>query len=184
MPRLEAARDTWTVLIFFDTEFSTLRDGRLLSVGLVAADGREFYVEIPGDGINRDASDFVRAHVLSQFEALPDCAAGTLFGLGERVAAFLEQFATRVELCCDHKLDRRFVEEALSLSTRWKTLQPNVGFVDVAGQARSEAAKVAVAASFAASAPLLQHHALADARALRAGWLAERRAGQNCTERQ
>ena len=162
--------------VFFDTEFTAFRDGRLLSVGLVADDGREFYVELPGDGLHRDASDFVRAHVLSQFGAVPGGEAGTLAGLGERVAAFLDELHAPIALCFDYKLDRRFLEEALTLSTRWGALQPTVTFVDVAGQTGGDAAKAAKAASAVSSRPLREHHALADARALRAAWRATNRA--------
>lgn len=160
--------------VFFDTEFSAFRDGRLLSVGLVAEDGRERYVELPGDGLNRDVSDFVRSHVLRQFGAVADSEAGTLAGLGERVARFLEELGQPVKMCFDYKLDRQFLEQALRLTAAWSTLQKSSTFVDVAGQANSEVAKVAALASYKASEPLREHHALADARALRAAWLAER----------
>ena len=73
------------VRVFFDTEFSAFRDGRLLSVGLIAEDGRERHVELRRDGA---------------------------------------------------------------------------------------ASKSAVLASYESGAPLAEHHALADARALRAGWMA------------
>lgn len=169
---------TFAMRVFFDTEFSAFRDGRLLSVGLVAEDGRERYVELPGDGINRDVSDFVRSHVLSQFGAVADSEAGTLAGLGERVARYLEELGEPLQLCFDYKLDRRFLEEALGLTSSWKTVQKLVVFVDVAGQAAGEVAKAAAGASYAASTPLREHHALADARALCAAWLAERRASE------
>lgn len=164
------------MLVFFDTEFSAFRDGRLLSVGLVTEDGRERYVELPGDGIHRDITDFVRAHVLSQFGMVADGEAGTLVGLGERVARFLEALGAPLDLCFDYKLDRRFLEQALGLTSSWTMLQQHVTFVDVAGQASSAVARAAASASYAASVPLREHHALADARALRAGWLAERSA--------
>jgi len=160
------------VRVFFDTEFSAFRDGRLLSVGLVAEDGRERYVELPGDGFNRDVSDFVHASVLNQFGLVPDSEAGTLAGLGERVSRFLEQLGGPVELCFDYKLDRRFLEEALRLTRTWNVLKDQLAFADIAGQKNGAASKAAVLASYESSAPLAEHHALADARALRAGWMA------------
>jgi hypothetical protein len=159
--------------VFFDTEFSRFRDGRLLSVGLVADDDRECYVELPGDGVHRDVSDFVRAHVLPQFGLVPDSEAGTLAGLGERVMRFLQALRQPLQLCFDYKLDRRFLEEALHFTRGWRALQASAPFVDVAGEANGEGSRLAMAASYVCSTPLKEHHALADARALRAGWLAQ-----------
>lgn len=160
--------------VFFDTEFTAFRGGRLLSAGFISEDGREAYFEIPGDGLNRDCGDWVRANVLSQFDLLPDCAAGTLAGLGERVARCLLALGGPLELCCDHKLDERYLAPALQQSQTWLGVRQQVSFANIADELRDDAdAEAAKVASFAASAPLLAvHHALADARALRAAWMA------------
>ena len=160
--------------VFFDTEFTAFRDGRLLSAGFISEDGREAYFEIPGDGLNRDCNDWVRANVLSQFDLLPDCAAGSTAGLGERVARYLLAFDGPVELCCDYKLDERFLVAALEQSQTWAVVRERVTFVNIADELRDDASvEAAKVASFAESAPRLGvHHALADARALCAAWLA------------
>lgn len=51
--------------IFFDTEFSGLNsDPRLLSIGLVADDGSELYIEFADGWTEEKCSSWVREHVL------------------------------------------------------------------------------------------------------------------------
>lgn len=54
-------------LIFIDTEFSDLDpyNGELLSVGIVALDGRELYIECAYDG---PTSDWVSKHIVPQLK--------------------------------------------------------------------------------------------------------------------
>ncbi len=51
------------MLLFIDTEFTDLRAPRLISLGLAAADGREFYGEC-ADFREQDCTPFVRREVL------------------------------------------------------------------------------------------------------------------------
>jgi hypothetical protein len=53
--------------VFFDTEFTKFRGGRLLSIGMVTASGEEFYVELLDEALRRASPEFLRVHVLSQF---------------------------------------------------------------------------------------------------------------------
>jgi hypothetical protein len=161
--------------IFFDTEFNGFReDSRLLSIGLVSEDGRECYVEMPTRGAHlRDAADFVFVHVVSQFGLFPDAQVSNYPEMGRRVAAFLNGFPGRLELHYDWKLDWRHLE---SLLTGDAELMGRIATNDIAGVAAEgnpgeEAARQAI---LACNEPRLQaHHALADARALRAAWLAD-----------
>lgn len=58
--------------VFFDTEFSDMigikHDPALISVGCVAADGREFYVELSNTWTKEICSDFVVENVLGLLE--------------------------------------------------------------------------------------------------------------------
>lgn len=48
--------------VFIDTEFTSFFQTRLISLGIVAASGEEFYVEIPF--LDNECSDFVREVVV------------------------------------------------------------------------------------------------------------------------
>ena len=51
--------------VFFDTEFTDLTsDPRLLSIGLVAEDGSELYIELTDGWSEENCSRWVREHVI------------------------------------------------------------------------------------------------------------------------
>jgi hypothetical protein len=53
------------MLIFFDTEFTDLCIGsRLIGIGLISEDGREFYAELSDTYEIKDCCDFVQEEVL------------------------------------------------------------------------------------------------------------------------
>ena len=53
------------MLIFFDTEFTDLNiDPKLISIGLVSEDGREFYAELSDTYVPKECGDFAREAVL------------------------------------------------------------------------------------------------------------------------
>ena|GEM_PF-5026301 len=56
--------------VFLDTEFTQFRAGRMLSLGLVADDGAECYVEIADPARHARASDFCRHRALVDARAL------------------------------------------------------------------------------------------------------------------
>lgn len=173
--QLEAGEPVTLTKVFFDTEFTAFRDGQLLSIGMVTATGTEFYVERADHALLNVRDDFVRDTVLSLFGRVPGSGAQGHTDMASRISAFLLSLPAPVEVLYDHKLDRHFLVEALAASGMWmehwsRTTESNIG-----GQSNADAAQTAVRASFleSAAAGLLQHHALADARALRAGWLTE-----------
>lgn len=59
------------VHVYVDTEFTDFLDCELISIGLVADDGREFYGE-RSDFEQSSCSEFVRAAVLPQLGQYPD----------------------------------------------------------------------------------------------------------------
>ena len=88
--------------VFVDTEFTDFIDCDLVSVALVADDGREFYGE-RSDFDRASCSEFVRAAVLSQLGLYP----GRVFtreALHTALVAWLDQFADEPErvLCFDY----------------------------------------------------------------------------------
>ena len=163
--------------VFLDTEFTQFRDGELLSIGLVADDGAECYVEIAEPARHARASDFCQDVVLPQFGLLPGAAVADDAAAGRRVAAWLESLATPLVVCHDYKLDWQHLENALRAAGCWQRLSAVLRTEDVAGAAApgspGEAAQDAV---FEAATWPTRHHALVDARALRAAWRASQRA--------
>jgi len=69
-------------IVFIDCEFTDLADPKLLSIGLVADDGRELYIELTG------ASTFVLDTVVPQFGLMPHQET-SLIDIGKRVGDWL-----------------------------------------------------------------------------------------------
>ncbi len=88
--------------VFVDTEFTDFIDCDLISIGLVADDGREFYGE-RSDYDRESCSQFVLAAVLSQLGQYPD-RVFTREALRVALLAWLDQFAWEPErvLCFDY----------------------------------------------------------------------------------
>jgi len=91
--------------IFVDTEFTDLLDCELLSIGLVAEDGREFYAERSDVDLER-CGDFARVAVLPQLRQ-DGSEAFTEEELGSRVREWLAQFqpVAPVLISVDHPVD-------------------------------------------------------------------------------
>ena len=158
------------MLLFLDTEFTDLVGAReLLSLALVSEDSEhEFYAERT-DITRAQCSEFVREVVLPEFGRVPG-AAGTFDELRSRLGLFLHNLPGRVYVGCDHEPDFELLRAAIGLpwpvhvtAQRWKLedwqLEPHwaVAEADFYGPGRP------------------RHHALEDARALRAGYLAWRK---------
>ena len=159
--------------LFLDAEFTQFRDGEVLAIGLACEDGRECYVEIADPARHARASDFCRDVVIPQFGLVPGAAMHDDAAAGQRIATWLESFDGPVAICHDYKLDWRFFESTLRVAGAWAGLAAVLQPEDIAGVASpgspGEAAQDAV---FETSTRPGRHHALVDARALRAAWLA------------
>lgn len=169
--------------VFVDTEFTDFVHPQLLSVGLVTHDGRERYIEVDlhtraGAALRKCSSSFVCEHVLSQFRVLKD---GITFPhlIGQHLVDWLRDIAGTtdgtLELVYDYGVDAELLERAMRRATSWQTLRPRLKWSIVSTPSEDPHAEAARAASFAASKEfdgLHEHHALADARALRASHLA------------
>ena len=58
------------MIIFFDTEFTSLHvKSKLISIGLISEDGREFYAEMTDTYLISHCSDWVKENVLPLLDA-------------------------------------------------------------------------------------------------------------------
>lgn len=103
--------------VFIDTEFTDLINTGLISLGMVAESGAEFYAEVP----YRDAecSDFVRMAVIPLLGKIPNaaCSFGELRG---RMLSWLRQARPddrEVEICFDYQTDWDLFVDALDYET-------------------------------------------------------------------
>lgn len=88
------------VYIFFDTEFTQLsHEAKLISVGLISEDGREFYAELSDTWRLDDCSEFVRGEVLPHLEG--GVALMTLAELCLRMGNWLESLEEPISLVTD-----------------------------------------------------------------------------------
>jgi hypothetical protein len=140
--------------VFADCEFTDFLDCELISIALVAADGREFYAE-RNDYDDATCSAFVREAVLPQLGRWPDRAM-TRDGLRDALLEWLGQFADSGYVCVDNATDWDLLLDALGDEpTPWK----GVFVGQLVDQSRRES-------YFSEHGG--RHHALHDARALRA----------------
>lgn len=159
--------------VFLDAEFTQFRDGELLALGLVAEDGRECYVEIADPARHARASGFCRDTVIPQFGLVDGAAMRDDAAAGVRVADWLDTLSGALKISYDYKLDWRFLESTLRAAARWDALAPRLQADDIAGiAAPGTPGAAAMIAVFDAAKWPARHHALVDARALRAAWLA------------
>jgi hypothetical protein len=141
--------------LFVDTEFTDFIDCDLISIALVADDGREFYGE-RSDYDHASCSEFVRAAVLPQLGRFPGCVFEREV-LRSALASWLGQFANESErlLCFDNGGDWELLCDLLDGPPRgWQAVHIG-GLID---NGRSERYYRIHGG---------RHHALGDARANR-----------------
>lgn len=162
------------MLIFFDTEFTTLGPGaELLSIGLVSEDGaHQLYLE-RSDFDPEICSDFVLKCVIPHFSLSfvdqIDVESGELEL--EKFSALLEPWLAKIpgplQFACDSWLDFRFLSELLS-GAYPPHCHPRPLII---GAPDPNDWDFFVGAYFALHRGELRHHALCDARAIRDAWL-------------
>lgn len=170
-------------ILFIDTEFTDLLQPELLSLGMVSGRGDEHYVEldledpasVPTLAL---ASEFVRHNgVLSQWGRVPGCAANR-HDMGLRTARWvLDQVAQSGQpalIAFDYSTDYELFESLLRDAARWDAVREVVRPVNVDElTSRFDGVLGAeVAWDWARKRGLERHHALADAQALRAAYVA------------
>jgi len=150
------------MVVFLDTEFSDMVHPELLSVGLVDEAGRALYVELDDVGPSV-CSAFVQAAVLPLLQGPAVSRARAEELLLEYLAAYQ---GDDVVLWSDSPAyDVTLLRELFEVAPPWRVEVPS--FEDDRHQT---AYYCAVERAFTAG--LRRHHALDDAKAARAGWLA------------
>lgn len=175
-----------TMLIFLDTEFTDFLNPELLSLGLVTLDGREHYGELDlstetGQARVKASSDFVRyGGVLTLWGRVPG-AGGTEQEIGRRTGEWLlglgAESNTRMEVAFDYSMDYELMKYAIRNAGLWEQVQEVVVPVNVnsiTGTIDGELAAEACLCELGkrGGRGLQRHHALADALALRAAYVA------------
>lgn len=159
------------MLIFFDTEFSDLCiDSRLISIGLIAEDGkRTFYAELADTYQPKDCGEFTRLTVLPLLEG--GDVRLSMRELGECLLAWVESFGEPVTLACDSLAwDWPWIKEIFGKPDIWPTnLARNPLLLTINYLNDYDRFIEAVENAFG---DLRQHHALDDAKANRLGWIA------------
>lgn len=161
------------MLVFLDTEFTDFTNADLISLALVSEDGQEFYVE-RSDFDNSKCTDFVRATVQPLLGRVPG-ASCTRSHCTERVRDWFEQLPESAIVIHDYAGDW-YLLTRLVAGHPTEDQEPPANFGENIELARTTIThpmfQAASAAMFSDQWP--PHHALADARALMAGYRAWR----------
>lgn len=98
--------------IFIDTEFTDFIDPALISIGMVAQTGEQFYAEVAYS--ERDCSEFVRKEVIPLLGIIPDAQCGD-GDLHEKITSWLKLVKPRedIEICFDFETDWHLFARAL-----------------------------------------------------------------------
>ncbi len=158
------------MLIFFDTEFTDLHPAaKLISIGLVADDGRTFYAELADTYRLDDVGEFARMAVLPLLEG--DDSLMYSHQLTLRLGNWIEDFEQPVRLATDSLAwDWPWIERTFSTPGTWPANLDHKPLLLTSGTLPGyDAFCEALEAGFAGG--LRRHHALDDAKANRMGWL-------------
>jgi len=161
-----------SILIFFDTEFTDLGiDPRLVSIGLVSEDGREFYAELLDTYHPKDCSAFTQEAVLPHLQG--GDARMTMDSLTLRLGNWIESFDQPVRLATDSlSWDWPWIQELFNIPGTWpENLDGKPA--SLYEMIDSPFFERAVEQAFESHVPCLRrHHALDDAKANRLAWIA------------
>ena len=159
------------MLVFLDTEFTEFQRPDLISIALVAEDGREFYAE--RTDYHRDAcSDFVRETVLPLLGRVPGAACSRT-ELTERLHEWFDHLPEPATIIYDFEGDWQLLAWAI-LGRTYRCPPVNFGEPLHLGNSSITHPIFERAQNNIYSQDWLPHHALADARALMAGYRAWR----------
>jgi hypothetical protein len=179
------------MLVFLDTEFTNFHQPQLLSLGMVSLAGDECYAEIDVETMEGrlalvGASEFVRGpEVLGQWGKVSG-AAMSAWAMGERAGQWLagqadlheaSGAAHQLEICADYAGDFELLERVLRDANHWDRLRHRIRFHDISRMLARALPDIAAQECFADLAKrrgITQHHALADALGMRAGYMAVR----------
>ncbi len=155
------------MLIFIDTEFTDFINCELISIGMVSADGQhEFYGE-RSDYDEGQCSDFVHEAVLPYLGQIPTAR----YNSRQLTSALWKWFDTlpgHVQVACDSVYDRDLLWDAFHEGLPENLDRTIYNFSHLI----DEPVFAVAVADYHAQTGQPWHHALHDARANRAGWLA------------
>jgi hypothetical protein len=163
------------MLIFLDTEFTDFVGPVLISIALVSEDGREFYAERT-DYPQNECSQFVCETVLPLLGQVPGAACNRI-ELACRLRAWFEALPEPTTVVYDFELDWILMVDAF-LGPNHSQPPDNVGEKLALSQHTITHPVFDQALNRTFTLDFPQHHALADARALMAGYLALRNWGR------
>lgn len=177
-------------VIFLDTEFTAFHRPCLLSLGMVSLQGaREFYAELDlqseaGLYTLRQASEFVRGpDVVGQWGRVPGanmdlhqmCKLTAQWLSNELALATQDSGDARIALCSDYDVDFKLLVELLRLDRSWDRFRNHIhyqGIYTLMSHVRADQAEEKCFEELSITRGLRQHHALADALAMRQGFMA------------
>lgn len=146
--------------VFLDCEFTQLNaQAKLISLALVAEDGRELYVELSDSYGLGDCSDFVKDHVLPQLD--PARYVCTIAEAQTKLASFMSSLHSNVQILSDApEFDWEFFCELMYVDGHWPVYVSNrpLNLHDWYDELESK--------EVAFEIPEVPHHALSDARIL------------------
>jgi len=175
------------MIVFLDCEFTDLLHPELLSLGLVTLDGREHYCELDlateiGKARVKASSDFVRHGGVLDFRGLVPDSTVTELEIGRRTGEWIlglaRESGTRIEIAFDYIVDYELLEYAIRDSIPdsglWERVREVVSPVNVNVLTGTIDGEIAAEECFRGLGKrgLHRHHALADALALRAAYIA------------
>ena len=173
-------------ILFLDTEFTDLLSPQLLSIGMTTNEGEEFYAELDlssdvGKTRVRTASEFVKyGGVLDQWGRVPG-ATGTEWEIGRRAGEWLlcltKSSKLPIEIAFDYSMDFELLEFAVRDAGLWEQVREGILPINIANLTGSLDGEMAAEECYrelskSGGRGIGRHHALADALALRAAYLA------------
>lgn len=102
------------MLVFLDTEFTDFVDCDLISIGLVAQDGREFYAELI-DYRQEACSDFVRETVIPLLGKHKNRIVGTQWQVARALNEWLKPYEQECCVCFDYNTDWELMVSMLTM---------------------------------------------------------------------
>ena len=151
--------------VYLDTEFTQFTQPQLISIGLVADDGREFYAVMKSVSFQQ-CSAFVRAVVLPIIERWPSAKLDRR-ELQQSLRQWLNERPEPLEIVCDFVIDAELLGELIDGDSDSALPAFNIASIIVLSTAQCEQIAAGVDRYFTEPRQWPRHHALEDARALR-----------------
>jgi hypothetical protein len=150
--------------VFLDTEFTNFTDPQLISCGLVAENGNEFYAEMSNGWQTEKCSDFVVTAVLPLLNQ-SRYASFTRLQAGKNLNDWLASLGSSIALIYDAEIDWQLIADLLQSHQSITSCLISPTLLSWPGSAMARHYELLLEETLAGDA--VRHHALVDARALR-----------------